>query len=445
MTDPEPPNPPPDRGQELAEAIARLKETLGEQDFNTLAAKIAASGQEPYSYLLRFYVASKIKEAQDKREAAKAAKAAEAAEAAEQATRQAQAAADAAMQAAQAALEAAAKQGIHIYAKFPKPPNTFTAAELAAKAADETPELPNLVVDEEPKTTVKGQDFFAPKTTNIATSKPAQQIKTVPPDAEAKRRYTVSNPHRPDIKTTVALLIPEDVKINGKITVFERAVEDAIGTLFDRGYKAFTIEDIFCILNGEPKGTYVSPKMAERIDQAIVKLARTWCIIDCTEQYNAVHKTNEKSMTIAGNILLANRVRIERANGKISIGWFAKELPKMYRYSKLINQLYSVPYDIRKIAGLNATETTLAMKQYLITQMARIERKHGGSITLETMFEELDLTPGQTERKRHIKAVIKILDHFKATGFITNYTPEKRGRLLVGFEIIPNPKRRQLI
>lgn len=445
MTDPEPPKPPPDQSQELAEAMARLKQTLGEQDFNTLAAEIAKSGQDPYDFLSRFYVAAKIKEAQEKQEAVKAA---EAAQAAEQATRQAQAAADAAMQAAQAALEAAAKQGIKIYAKFSKPPDTYTAAELAAKIAaeqDETPELPNLVVDTEPKITVKGQDFFAPKTTNVATSKPAQQIQTIPPDAEAVRRYTVSNPRRHKIQTKVALLIPEDVKINGKITVFERAVEDAIGTLFDRGITAFTIENIYCILNGNFKGVYVSPKMADRIDKAIAKLARTWCSIDFTEQYNAVHKTNEKKMILAGNILLANRVKIERANGTTSIGWFAKETPKMYRYSKLINQLYSVPFEIRNIPKLNATETTIAMKQYLITQMARIERKHGGSITLETMFEELDLTPGQTERKRLIKAVIKILDHFKATGFIVNYTPEKRGRLLVGFEIIPNPKRRQLI
>jgi len=460
MTTPDTPNPPPDRSRDADEAIARLKETLGEQEFNELAEKIAASGQEPYDYLLRFYVASKIKDAQDKREAAKAAEAAQAAAEAAQAAqaeqaarqaqaaeaaRQAQAAADAAMQAAQAALEAAAKQGIHIYAKFPQPPNTYTAAELAAKIEEETPELPNLVVDTEPKETVQGQDFYAPKTTSVATSKPAQQIQTVPPDAEAARRYTVSNPRRQKIRTSVAMLIPEDVKINGKITVFERAVEDAIGTLVDKGITAFTIENIFCILNGDFKSVYVSQKMANRIDQAIAKLARTWCIIDFTEQYNAVHKTNETKMVLAGNILLANRVKIEHRNGTTSIGWYAKETPKMYQYSKLINQLYTIPFEIRKIAGLNATETTIAMKQYLITQMARIERKHGGSITLETMFNELDLTPNKVERSRLNKAVIKILDHFKATGFITNYTPEKRGRQLVGFEIIPNPKRRQLI
>lgn len=463
MTEPEAPTPPIDRGHTPDEAIARLKEALGEQEFNELAEKIAASGQEPYDYLLRFYVASKIKEAQDKREAAKAAEAAQAAAEAAQAVqaeqaahqaqaaeaaRQAQAAADAAMQAAQAALEAAAKQGIHIYAKFPQPPNTYTAAELAAKITaeqDETPELPNFTVDTEPKITVKGQNFYAPKTTNIATSKPAQQIQTVPPDAEAARRYTVSNPRRRKIRTSVALLIPEDVKINGKITTFERSVEDAIGTLVDRGVTAFTIENLYCILNGDFKSVYVSKKLASRIDQAIAKLARTWCMIDFTEQYNAVHKTNENKMVLSGNILLANRVKIEHQNGTTSIGWYAKETPKMYQYSKLINQLYSVPFEIRKIPGLNATETTIAMKHYLITQMARIERKHGGSITLETMFEELDLTPGPTERKRLIKAVIKILDHFKATGFISNYTPEKRGRLLVGFEIIPNPKRKQLI
>jgi hypothetical protein len=441
MTDQEPPNPPPRQGVEPDEAIARLKEALGEQDFNELAKMIAASGQEPYDYITRFYIAAKIKDAQDKQEAAKAAEAAEAA-------RQAQAAADAAMLAAQAALEAAAKQGIKIYAKFPQPPDAYTAATLAAKIAaeqDETPELPNFAVDEDPKTTVKGQDFYAPKTTNIATSKAAQKIQEVDPNADSQRRYTVSNPHRHAIRTSVATWIPEDVKVNGKITVFDRAVEDAIGTLVDRGYKAFTIEDVFCILNGEPKGLRVHEKMAERIDQTIVKLARTWCNIDCTEQYNAVHREKQESVRISGNILLANRVKIERTNGRITIGWFVKELPKMYFYSKLVKQLYSVPYDIRKIEGLNATETTLAMKQYILTQMARIERKHGGSITLETMYNALDLTPNKVERNRLNKAVIKILEHFKATGFIANYTPEKRGRLLVGFEIIPNPKRRQLI
>lgn len=335
-----------------------------------------------------------------------------------------------------------------------KPTETEPETETAKPAADQERPIqgelfPDLPPDRPPTLTVDydEQRIHSDKA-NVSISKVAQKITAILNKELTPIRVSPRTAKK-QIETKVTLSIdpPQGVKIMHPITFYDRIVEDAIGNLFDQGFSKITPEMVYRQINGLTGAKAVSKTAAAKIDRSIRRLARTWITIDFTAQFQALTKDKLDKGTIGDVILPAKNIYLRFADGTIKSGWQVKEQPQIYRYSKIVKQIATIPTAILQTQDARrSTDETIAAKYYLIGQIERIRRKpENAKILFDSLFEatgDAIALEKREIRRRRILAITAILEHFKRAGYITGYTITKeRGGKIDGITITVPPRQ----
>lgn len=240
--------------------------------------------------------------------------------------------------------------------------------------------------------------------------------------------------------------LPDSVKPITPISFFDRIVEDAIGNLFEQGLTKITPDMVYRQINGQSSEKTVAKSAAQKVDRSIKRLAHTWITLDYTEQMKAKN-SDVKQAKIGDVILPAKNVYIQFANGTVKSGWFVKELPQIYKYSKQIKQIATIPTAILYTSqAARSTDEIITAKYYLIVQIERIRRKPDQKkILFDSLFEAIGDTTALNQReikRRRIVAITAILEKFKAQNYIADYKITKqRGGKIDGVMIEVSPER----
>lgn len=318
----------------------------------------------------------------------------------------------------------------------------------------------------------------------ISTSKPAQKIRhaTSSTDGDIKLPVVVL-PNKP--RVYVSVNIPDDLlKVSHRITHYERAVEDAIGTLWAEDRKAVTDRTVFLAMNGLPADTAVSQESIDKVHKAIDRLSRTRGEIvfprevaeafkfspELSEAFSFEKDKNGEIVkwTLKGPIVQTDEVTATfESNGRKAKAWTLTGRPPLFFLcSKLLGQVRTIPSKCMNVKYLTAsgeektrqnTENFIAMKHYLAIQVKRIEAKKDDDIKrilLKSLIEEIEeLNPAKREqnprpmtyadKKRIVEDVTVILEWFKRINFIEDYKPKKEGREITGFDIEPRKRKRR--
>ena len=338
-----------------------------------------------------------------------------------------------------------------------KPAETAPETETAKPADDQKQMVqdelfPDLPPDRPPTFAVNydEQRIHSDKA-NISISKVAQKItavinKEITPivvsPRTAKKQIVT--------KVTLSLELPQCVEIMHPITFYDRIVEDAIGNLFDQGFSKITPEMVYRQINGITGARKVSPTAAQKIDRSIRRLARTWITIDFTAQLQALTKDKLEKGTIGDVILPAKNIYLRFADGTIKSGWQIKELPQIYKYSKIVKQIATIPTALLDTTqATRSTEEMIAARYYLIAQIERIKRKpENAKILFDSLFEatgdEIALENREIRRRRII-AISALLEHFKRAQYIQDFkiTKEKGGKV-DGVTITVSPRQKAI-
>ena len=473
MTDPEPAR--IIDGEELSEALARLKETLGEQDFEELTRQIAASGNNPWEFLSRFYTAIKQKEAKEKHRAAELVEAA----------RQAQAAAEAAQAAAEAAAEAAAQRG-GIYALYQQPQRGKTAAELAAEAEqiEEEPQedddqmtFSGLLAEVDKSEEVEGEYYHDLEHIHFPMGKVSQKTSAYDVTGKTATPVKVSKRGKIPQYLKVSIEIPEDIiKTNRKIMPEDKLIEAAIGTLMEMGYNAASTRTIYLVAHGKKQEEYVSPEELKRTEKIIEKLSKTYGSIVFPDELKKQYRINDITLEeLHGNLIWADHAILKYPNGKRGRGWLfgkrsngAPRLPLFFNCSKVMGQIARIPSECLNVKQIVAGEEKPRkqspefsnLKTFIITEVCKIKRQKRAHTDTETSYikiqkiiDELDLAASKKDKdgnprpmtraevQRLKNDVITILEHLKRTPkkkpYIRGYTIKKIGNQIDRFDIDP--------
>lgn len=298
----------------------------------------------------------------------------------------------------------------------------------------------------------------------IAMSKPAQKAKQI---SEANGTAAIEVVRKRP-KVLVSVEIPQGMLTTyRRITQYERAVEDALGSLWAAGIWKVTPRTVYLTMNGiQDPNTFVMPECIQKVDNAIYRLSKTWGDIRFPKEVSELFKIDKAELKkLEGNIVMADRVTLEYDNGQTAEGWLMSKRrpPLFFLCSQLMRQVRTIPSECMNVKYIASngkertrknTENFIAMKHYLVTQIKRIERKDEDDIKrilLKSVIDELDLDPAKreenprpmtrAEKKRVVEDVTVILEHFKRTDLIAGYRIKKTGNEITGFDIEPRKRR----
>lgn len=221
-----------------------------------------------------------------------------------------------------------------------------------------------------------------------------------------------------------------NITIRGKkeLTLYDRAVHDAITTLYVKGENEYiTHQMIYQTMTGNPNAI-LHAKQAETVSDSITKFLYSEVTIEAQEEADAYgyDKLNYSSSLISGERATATIKGI-----KIECLHLFRS-PVLYEYASKKNQIES--FDIKLLnSPINKTEEIIALQDYLLRRILAVKSngKLPKTMLYETVYNQIGVKAASSGALRVKKAKIReqikrILDYFKTENFIGDYMENSR-------------------
>lgn len=237
------------------------------------------------------------------------------------------------------------------------------------------------------------------------------------------------------IETGVIIKIDElkDVQFSRQLTYFDRAVANAVYSIYLTGATHFTPGMVFRAMNGESESVRMTSKdMQDKIDESIQRLMRTLITIDATNENAEKDEKNKRlPFIIKGNLVYAVYARAE-INGKKVSGYKFVYKPPLLQYSEWKKRINS--YDINVLdTPLQTSEENIILKNYLLERVLGAineSSKLQDIILYDTVYKILNV-----EAKNEVTLRAKKRDIRNKVKNVLNYWIEKKSiDGFIGFE-----------
>lgn len=235
----------------------------------------------------------------------------------------------------------------------------------------------------------------------------------------------------------------DNLQLPDNYNKFDECVQNAVSTLIEAGNRLITADTVYRVMNGLTNGEKVTPQAIKSVTKSIYKQRSLSVTIDYSEQAKLYHKEAE-SFKITRYIIPCDIIEAETRNGTKKEAFRITGLPPIYEYSKTFNHARTLPIELYNIKSLRASENTIIIKTYLLTQIESMRGKNGkpgrnSTINYDTILKDCQIkikksNPADTVKK--YRDYIKImLDQWKEQGYIKDYKEVKKGRVFTGVKI----------
>lgn len=252
----------------------------------------------------------------------------------------------------------------------------------------------------------------------------------------------VNNEKEPEITVTTQLsFIPldmENVKVPEYLTAYDRAVHDAICSIYASGNMLMTSNQIYEAMTGKRTK---SSRILKKIDNSVMALMQSLVFLDYTNQAKSRGLDCKKTI-VTKNIIYCEGVTVTFPNGERNTGWQLIKPPVLYEYGKNIGQIVTVEKAVLSAPDVTNTDDVVVLKHYLIRRIEAMKntKNHMDSnkILFNTMFSYCNITGNREKLRMKRDIVISILKDWQSIGYIKNYK-EYRGdkNKILGVEITP--------
>ena len=253
-----------------------------------------------------------------------------------------------------------------------------------------------------------------------------------------------------ETKITVNILNDKNVRMSETITEYDKMAHDAICTLWASGNKTMTADMIYRAMNGFVETEKVSPKAIKSIENALRKMERTTIDIDRTEQFRAagIIATQDSQAVISEKMINLRAIRV-RTGGVTKTAYRILNIPIVYSYSLLEDQVLSVPRELLNTKDVLRSSESIMMIRYSLLRwietMKRFPDESDNIIRYETLYNLLG-NPSERQAKAAIRSnTVKLLDNYVKMNYIAGYSQFKHGAVIVGVKIQLNPGDRATI
>ena len=243
----------------------------------------------------------------------------------------------------------------------------------------------------------------------------------------------------PDIKTTATLIFDENINLPKNFTQYDRAVFNAVCSLYEAGNRSFTPTMVFRTMTGRTNEEFIKPSNIERVTKSIEKQRTALVKIDCKTEFE---KRKLPYLKNFDDYILPVKSATVVINGAEVKGYVFWGKPMLYEYCEATKQIITVPIHLLNTKSVKSTPEIIVIKEYLIRQIELLKNgyRDNNGILYETIFSECSIPFKENDRtvqKRYRDYIKKLLEEWKEKKHIKAYKEYKQGCKLVGVEIIP--------
>jgi len=240
---------------------------------------------------------------------------------------------------------------------------------------------------------------------------------------------------------------PENLIVKGleSLTGFENEVANGLYTLYENGYKSFTLPKLYEAMTLEP-GAKITAAMQSKLESILEKFAVMRIKIDASKEVQEYTKD-------PGAKYRANRYFFQLESEFVSIGgvkakmyYFTGEKPPiLLEHARLTNRVITIPRKLIQIKDrkghiLPNTTNRIAIKGYLWRRIRQMKDPKTGDIKkgkdaqsnrilFQSLYEHTQMQPtDRNTEKNYRDNVFEILDHWKREGEFKRYEIVKGGR-----------------
>lgn len=259
-------------------------------------------------------------------------------------------------------------------------------------------------------------------------------------------RINVSSRKKNTVYTAVTIDSPAHMQIDGnlKLTNYDKSIINGVASILESGNTNFTIPMLYHAMTGKENPS-LDAALIDELRARLDIMRRLMITIDLTEEVKE-HLIGQlpadaegiESFTIEGSLLPLNKYT-GIINGQKSELYQIIDTPPLHNYAKMKNQIATVPISLLK-APLNNNNTTIPLKNYLITRIEGMKNPHNRLKQNKILFESIYRELGVQDRDKKIKKRIRdyteiILKHFISEGYIRQYDILKEGRTIRAVQI----------
>lgn len=241
-----------------------------------------------------------------------------------------------------------------------------------------------------------------------------------------------------ELTTTILLSYAGDnleLKGGKSWTAYDRAVHNAVISLWEAGNTYFTPEMVYRAMNGITADDYISPTAVADVEASIEKSRVIKAVIKCSDVSAAYKKKNTATLDA---FLLEVRKATVKAGGttKAAYCFISQAKPILYEYSQISGEILAFsPKLLQTKKAVNSTADVIVIREYLIRRIEEMKSPRKTAYrqnhkikyaAIYSLLSKEELTKDkQKKTKSHIE---KLLKYYVGTKYIKGYEEYTIGR-----------------
>lgn len=228
--------------------------------------------------------------------------------------------------------------------------------------------------------------------------------------------------------------LPDDISMTKELNTQDKAVHDAILSLYLSGNKHMTTLMIHRVINGN-KNVRLKESRRNEIENSIKKMMTTLVYINFENEakFKKYEKLNDiEGLEITSNLISVKLLKETRRDGTVKDVFEVLDAPSLYRYADAKNQIARLRMELLDTPG-HKTDRHIAVRNYLIARIDTMKSnpKHTKKVLINNIFEKygVEADNPETEKKNKIRAkklTKDILEDFAFKNYISGFTEEKK-------------------
>jgi len=228
--------------------------------------------------------------------------------------------------------------------------------------------------------------------------------------------------------------ISEMLDADGGLTLFDRAVYNAVASLYEEGNRVITLRAISRTMRRNKKARMTDAQEKE-INDAITKLMYVPCTIDATEVAKA-YRYHGDSVIQDGPLLNAERT-VVKIGGETTTAIRVFSMPALFKFAGILNQIARWPM-ASLATPIDKTPLAIVIQEELMRKISamRGSPKYSRTIRYQSLYDLQGGSLDRTQKARIRKTVTDILKDWIKNGEIKAFKEMKKGQTLHGITIV---------
>ena len=207
----------------------------------------------------------------------------------------------------------------------------------------------------------------------------------------------------------------QDISITKQLTEWDKRVYIAVGSLFNGGNEAMTINQIYTLMGntGDPNARQI-----KRINESLTKMAAARLYIDNVKERDAGYKY--PLFKYDAPLLPFERLEVTH-RGKTATAVKLLREPPLISFARDRKQCTTIELKTLQ-SPVSKTDNNLRIDDYLLERIAHMKKNPALSrkILFKSICEACRITD-KKQRQRAPETINRYLEHYQATGYITGY------------------------